>query len=97
MDRISVNPWSWSVRLGFDQAQPVEGHRAERSSAASRTLLTPTATQHAGDMAAQVGLALDNLEAVLAEAGMSLANVARLNIFYDRRRHLPGVVSNCGN
>jgi enamine deaminase RidA (YjgF/YER057c/UK114 family) len=48
-------------------------------------------------MAAQVGLALDNLEAVLAEAGMSLANVARLNIFSDRRRHLPGVVSNCGN
>jgi enamine deaminase RidA (YjgF/YER057c/UK114 family) len=28
------------------------------------------AAQHAGDMAAQVGLALDNLEAVLSEAGM---------------------------
>jgi enamine deaminase RidA (YjgF/YER057c/UK114 family) len=97
MDRTPVNPWSWSVKLGFDQAQHLEGHRAESSSAASRTQLTPTANQHAGDMAAQVGLALDNLEAVLAEAGMSLANVARLNIFSDRRRHLPGVVSNCGN
>jgi len=32
-------------------------------------------------MAAQIGLALDNLEAVLAGAGMSLSNVVRLNTY----------------
>ena len=32
-------------------------------------------------MAAQLELALDNLEAVLAGAGMTLANVARLNAY----------------
>jgi enamine deaminase RidA (YjgF/YER057c/UK114 family) len=32
-------------------------------------------------MAAQLGLALDNLEAVLAEADMTLANVIRLNAY----------------
>ena len=97
MDRTSVNPWSWSVKLGFDQAQPVEGHRRELIRSIQDAVDADGNSQHAGDMAAQLGFALDNLEAVLAEAGMSLANVARLNIFSDRRRHLPGVVSNCGN
>ena len=38
--------------------------------------------QHADDMAAQLALSLDNLEAVVfAEAGMSLANLVRLNVY----------------
>jgi enamine deaminase RidA (YjgF/YER057c/UK114 family) len=37
--------------------------------------------QHAGDMGAQVAMALDNLEAVLCENGMGLANAARVNIY----------------
>ncbi|MEU8038678.1 RidA family protein [Streptosporangium sp. NPDC049078] len=37
--------------------------------------------QHADDMAAQLALSLDNLQAVLAEAGMSLANLVRLNVY----------------
>jgi enamine deaminase RidA (YjgF/YER057c/UK114 family) len=37
--------------------------------------------QHAGDMPAQVAMAVDNLEAVLRDAGMGLANVVRLNIY----------------
>lgn len=36
--------------------------------------------RHDGDMAAQLALSLDNLEAVLGEAGMSLANLVRLNV-----------------
>ena len=39
------------------------------------------APQHPNDMAAQITLAVDNLEAVLDGAGMTLANVVRLNIF----------------
>jgi enamine deaminase RidA (YjgF/YER057c/UK114 family) len=39
------------------------------------------AAQHPGDMAAQIGLAADNLEAVLRDAGMTLANVVRLNLY----------------
>jgi enamine deaminase RidA (YjgF/YER057c/UK114 family) len=34
-----------------------------------------------GDMASQVAMSLDNLEAVLAGAGMDLSNVIRLNIY----------------
>ncbi len=36
--------------------------------------------QHDGDMAAQLALSADNVEAVLGEAGMSLANLVRLNV-----------------
>lgn len=32
-------------------------------------------------MASQVALSLDNLEAVLREAGMSLTNLVRLNVY----------------
>lgn len=32
-------------------------------------------------MAAQLALSLDNLEAVLGEAGMSLTNLVRLNVY----------------
>lgn len=76
-----VNPWSWSADHGYEQANLVEG--------ASRTLYCAGQTSvdgdgnpcHVGDMAAQVALALDNLEAVLAGASMSLADVVRLNWF----------------
>jgi enamine deaminase RidA (YjgF/YER057c/UK114 family) len=37
--------------------------------------------QHDGDMAAQLALSLDNLEAVLDEAGMTLSNLVRLNVY----------------
>ena len=36
---------------------------------------------HPGDMAAQVGQALDNLETVLRQAGFALADVVRLNVY----------------
>ncbi|MEW2417670.1 RidA family protein [Streptomyces sp. NPDC046866] len=81
MERTAVNPVTWSVEMGFNQAELVSGH--------SRTLYCSgqTATgadgdpRHAGDMAAQLALSLDNLEAVLAEAGMSLANLVRLTVY----------------
>jgi enamine deaminase RidA (YjgF/YER057c/UK114 family) len=81
MERTAVNPWSWSVKLGFDQAQLVEGHRRELICSGQDAVDANGNSQHPGDMAAQLGLALDNLEAVLADADMTLANVVRLNIY----------------
>lgn len=37
--------------------------------------------QHLGDMRAQIDLALDNLEAVLAAADMDLSNIVRLQVY----------------
>ena len=81
MERTAVNPWSWSVKLGFDQAQLVEGHRRELICSGQDAVDANGNSQHPGDMAAQLGLALDNLEAVLADADMTLANVVRLNAY----------------
>ena len=81
MERTSVNPWPWSVRLGFDQAQLVEGHRRELICSGQDAVDADGGPQHPGDMPAQLGLALDNLGAVLGGAGMTFANVVRLNFY----------------
>jgi enamine deaminase RidA (YjgF/YER057c/UK114 family) len=81
MERTSINPWSWSINLGFDQAQLIEGHRRQLVVSGQDAVDAEGNPQHPGDMAAQLQLALDNLEAVLATADMSLANIVRLNVY----------------
>lgn len=81
MKRIAVNPWSWSVPLGFDQAQLVQGNRRVLICSGQDAVDANGTPQHPGDMAGQLGVSLDNLEAVLADAEMTLANVVRLNVY----------------
>ena len=79
--RKAINPWSWSTKLGFDQAQLIEGHRRQLVCSGQDAVDANGNPQHPGDMAAQLRLAIDNLEAVLAGAGMTVADVVRLNIY----------------
>jgi enamine deaminase RidA (YjgF/YER057c/UK114 family) len=81
MQRKSINPVPWSIGLGFDQAQLVEGHQRLLVCSGQDAVDADGNPQHPADMGAQLELALDNLEAVLVEAGMSFANVVRLNVF----------------
>ena len=81
MNRTSVNPSQWSVKLGFDQGQLIEGHRRLLVCSGQDAVDADGTPQHPGDMAAQLELALDNLEAVVAAADMTLANVVRLNAY----------------
>jgi enamine deaminase RidA (YjgF/YER057c/UK114 family) len=81
MERTPVNPWTWSLDFGFNQAEIVEGSRRLLVCAGQTSVDADGNAQHAGDMRAQVGLALDNLEAVLAGAQMTFANVVRLNLY----------------
>jgi enamine deaminase RidA (YjgF/YER057c/UK114 family) len=76
-----INPWPWSIKLGFDQAQLVEGHRRQLFCSGQDAVDADGNPQHPGDMAAQLEFALDNLQAVLAAADMTLANVVRLNAY----------------
>lgn len=81
MQRSVVDPWTWQERFGFVHANVV--------SASSRTLFIAGQTSvaedgtpcHAGDMARQIERSFDNLETVLAAAGATLADVARLNYY----------------
>ena len=81
MHRTAVNPWQWSLQFGFNQAECVEGHQRVLLCSGQTSVDAQGAAQHAGDMAAQIKLALDNLEAVLSEAGMGLVDVVRLSMY----------------
>jgi enamine deaminase RidA (YjgF/YER057c/UK114 family) len=81
LSRTPINPWSWSTKLGFDQAQLIEGHQRQLVVSGQDAVDADGNPQHPGDMAAQLGLALDNLETVLAAADMTLADVVRLNVY----------------
>ena len=81
MERTAVNPWQWSVAMGFNQAEVVEGASRVMYCSGQTSVDADGTPQHDGDMGAQISLALDNLEAVLTQGGMGLANVVRLNMY----------------
>jgi enamine deaminase RidA (YjgF/YER057c/UK114 family) len=81
MDRKYVNPWKWQDEFGFSQGVEISGHTRVLRCAGQASTNENGEPVHEGDMAAQIGQALDNLEAVLKAANMTLADVARLTIY----------------
>lgn len=81
VERTAVNPVTWSKELGFNQGEVVSGHTRTLYISGQTAMNGDGKPQHDGDMAAQLALSVDNLEAVLGEAGMSLANLVRLNVY----------------
>ena len=77
----NINPWTWQDQFGFSQAIETSGHQRVLRCAGQTSVDANGAPMHAGDMAAQIGQALDNLETVLKAADMTLANVVRLNVY----------------
>ncbi len=81
VERTAVNPVTWSKEMGFNQGELVSGHTRTLYCSGQTAMGDDGTPQHAGDMAAQLASSLDNLAAVLGEAGMSLANLVRLNVY----------------
>jgi enamine deaminase RidA (YjgF/YER057c/UK114 family) len=81
MQRTAVNPWDWSLKLGYNQAEIVEGSSRQLVCAGQTAVDREGNPQHPDDMRGQIDLALDNLEAVMAGADMDLGNIVRLGIF----------------
>lgn len=81
LERTAVNPWAWSVAMGYNQGELVSGQTRTLYCSGQAAMDGDGAPLHAGDMAAQLALSLDNLEATLEAAGMSLANLVRLNVY----------------
>lgn len=81
MKRTPVNPWSWSLNFGYNQAEILEGVDRQLVCAGQTAVDADGQPQHVGDMRGQLTLALDNLEAVLTAAGMGLANLTRLGVY----------------
>lgn len=81
VERTAVNPVTWSAELGFNQGEVASGHTRTLYISGQTAMSGDGKPQHDGDMAAQLALSVDNVEAVLGEAGMSLANLVRLNVY----------------
>ncbi|MFE1550316.1 RidA family protein [Streptomyces sp. NPDC058718] len=81
MERTAINPVTWSQALGFNQGEVVSGQTRTLYISGQTATNDEGKPQHDGDMAGQLALSVDNLEAVLAEAGMTLANLVRLNVY----------------
>jgi enamine deaminase RidA (YjgF/YER057c/UK114 family) len=81
VERTAINPVTWSLEMGFNQGEIVAGHTRTLYCSGQTAMSGDGRPRHEGDMAAQLALSLDNLEAVLGEAGMSLANLVRINVY----------------
>lgn len=80
-DITAVNPWTWQDALHFSQAVDVRGSSRVLYCAGQTSVDDQLNVLHPGDMAKQLATAFDNLEVVLAKAGLSLAHVVRLNYY----------------
>lgn len=81
MNRTAVNPWNWSLNLGYNQAEIIEAPKRQVICAGQTSVDGEGNPQHPGDMRGQIDLALSNLEAVLDGAGMGLKDVIKLTIY----------------
>jgi enamine deaminase RidA (YjgF/YER057c/UK114 family) len=81
MERRVINPWTWQDEYGYVQANEVSGAQRVLVCAGQTAMDANGQPLHMGDMRAQLSLALDNLETVLAHAGFTLGDVMRLNYY----------------
>ena len=81
MQRTPINPWPWSTKVGYNQAELLEGASRHLICAGQTAVDDHGRPMHPNDMRSQVALSMDNLEAVLQEAGMGLENVSGLRIY----------------
>lgn len=81
LKRIAVNPWPWSVRYGFNQAEHLENQSRMLICSGQAAVDRDGKPKFLGDMRGQVVLAFENLDAVLEAGNMSLANVVKLVLY----------------
>jgi enamine deaminase RidA (YjgF/YER057c/UK114 family) len=81
MKREIVNPWTWQDSRGFVQANVLSGAERLVICAGQTSVDADGNPLYGGDMRGQVAQTLDNLETVLGEAGVSLADVVRLTYY----------------
>ena len=81
MEQRAINPWTWQDQFGFAQGIEVTGSERVLFCAGQTSSDADGNPVHPGDMRAQVGQALDNLETVLRQAGFDLSQVVRLNSY----------------
>ena len=81
MAHEEINPWEWSKAFGFSQAVKLTGP-GELLICSGQTAMTSDGSMPASaDMGDQVRIALDNVVAVLAAAGMTPQHIVKSTIY----------------
>jgi enamine deaminase RidA (YjgF/YER057c/UK114 family) len=81
MERRAINPWTWQDDYDFTWGIEVTGAQRLIFFAGCVSVDADGNPLHLGDMEAQFHCALDNLERVLAQAGLTLGHLVRLNYY----------------
>jgi len=81
MQRTAVNPWNWSQALGYNQGEIIQDVKRQLICSGQTSVDDKGNPQHLEDMRMQMDLALNNLDAVLKNAEMTLTNISKLSIF----------------
>lgn len=76
-----LNPWTWQDAFSYSQAVEIRGATRQVVCSGQTSVDAQGHPLHAGDMAAQLRQAFDNLEAVLGKGGLTLRDVVRLNFY----------------
>ena len=61
MQRTPINPWDWSLKLGYNQAEIIEGTSRQLICAGQTAVDEYGKPQHLGDMRCQIDLALKKI------------------------------------
>lgn len=80
MQKKTINPWTWQEQLGYSQGVLVVEPHQTLYAAGQGPVDSQGNLVHEGDVAAQAGRTMDNVETVLDAAGMTLADVVRYDI-----------------
>ena len=85
MQRKAINPWNWSLKLGYNQAELITGAKQQLICSGQTSVDENGAPQHEKDMRAQIKLSLENFDIIGQKFGaanntppMSLIGVQRL-------------------
>ena len=81
MEKTAVNPGTWQDHFSFSQAVAVAGNSQTLFCAGQASISEEGQPLHAGNMEAQLTLALTNLEAVLAKGNFDWTTVVRLLVY----------------
>ncbi|MBE9583245.1 RidA family protein [Mucilaginibacter sp. JRF] len=80
MEKRVINPWNWQEELSYVQAVEVKNVQGTLY-CAGQAAVHPDGTPSNADMRTQLGLAIQNLETVINEAGYECRNIVKLTIY----------------
>ncbi|MHA4844089.1 RidA family protein, partial [Flavitalea antarctica] len=80
MKKTVINPWTWQEQLSYVQAVEVKETEGTLY-VAGQAAVHPDGKSSNADMRTQLGLAIQNLETVISEAGYECRNIVRLTVY----------------